>query len=532
MRRVQYDLDEDRWFSPCLSPGLDTPSYKHTAPKKLVLPKTFKPLERIDLAPVEFMQALKKACPSDFLPPDLIHSLVVQDAIAESSLRDRSSTWNRLLCAPFGDSRLIVHPSGQDGGRRLCFSRIMPWYETMEEGIGGLNTRWQCIPSDCADWNCGFSPIRHLLYDQRRSRVYAMNAEAVCVFCVASERDDPVFLYRVLNPNPEPLIDCCPVGNDRFVLLSENGSVNVAGGDDAPNVLCEDSGYHRLCPHPLGSPFHFLAATENTLFILDIKKNSSLQLCKAPSIVAIASIDHSSLFMVSTDQALLVYDLASLPRPLFEWSNSLCFSSPIHRISSRTLEDRIHVVASTDHSSHIIELIKNKGCWNASFLPQRTVLPVDRHIVGTDFFIEEEMLTSFAIYADSTVLYNVQVNSDDGCILQEPYDPIKGHGRLDYQQTCELESSLKPSNNFIHKLFPDDLEYLNYSFVWNWLWSGRAEAASPVVPAPCPVLFGLGSHVTEEIARVLLAIPGTEPVLREAEVQMSEAAAILNARWA
>lgn len=530
MRPVLYDLDEDRWVSPYST----TPksSYKQTVPQKLYLPRTFKPVERIEKGSVDFMHALKEVAREDYLPPDLVHGLVIEDSIAEYRLQQRMISWNRLLCISFGDSRLLVHPCGHDGGRRLCFSRFMPWYASIEQDLDGLNTRWQCIPGDCAEWTCGISPVRHLLYQAKTSRVYAMNAEAVSVFDVSIESDDPLFLYQIPSPNSRQLFDFCPLGDDRIIMLSENGSIAIAGHDSEPVILLEESEYKRVCSHPLGSPFHFIAASDSTAVIFEIRSRSSLQFFRTSSILSVASVEFTSLIAVSTDQRLLFFDLCNLHEAIFEWKNSLSFNGSIQKIASKTNHSMdISICISTLNSSHVLSLKRLNGRWTAPLLPQRIVQPSNQNCVGTDLLVDSSTISTFILCENSTVSYNVMVPSDDGKVLFEPYDPIKGVGQFNFSLTSELESSLKHNNNFVHKLFPDEFDYLNYSFVWNWLWYGRAEAASPVVPNGSSRYFGLGSHVTEEILRELVSLPISEPVAKESDVQMTDVASILQSRW-
>lgn len=499
-----YDLASDRWSFPLAA---CTEHTTHTLPRKLCLARTFRPADRLaGVTPADQIEALRQGLGQpDYFPPEILHELILEDAVRGGALEKRLQTSNRLAAVQFGDSTLLVHPSGPDGGKHVCFSRILPY-----QGPEG-DQRWQSLPRDFCEWDCGLSQIRRIRLDG--TRVFAMNDESVSVFTVDHQsHEDPMWIGGIAAGSSAALVDFVHLGDGRLVLLDEAG-VLWRDGEPVASVP-----YQCLAAHPGRVPHLFLAATLHAVQVFDVRTGRAVEVLQSRhEILAIQSLGGTS-YAVSTAESLGMHDLAMAGQPVLEWPNRHAFASPVKRIDC--CGDQMLV--DTAEASFVMP-------WTAPSWAVPRRLPFGLlAAAGSAALSREGGWTRFNMYADCSVFYVESRPGPGPCRIDGAFDLLLGDVSVDYAATEEVESSLKYRPVGLQP-FPRSLQYLDYEYVWNWLWYGRTEPPAELLPVPqAAAVYGIGKEAPREILDLLG--PSEEPVFAGG-LPMSGPAAILNSRW-
>lgn len=518
-----YDVGRDIWSFPLEPPARSRHNLRQTIPQKLCLTRTFSKEEAVYEDGVEFWKRVKGACPEDYLPPDLLGSLHLEDRMKRDAIERKAISWNKLATVRIGESDLLVHPSGIDGGRMVCFSRLLPWYLGSDDD-SEVARRFQCLPRDFCEWEeCGPSSVRNI---RNGPSLCVMNDECVNVFD-CDRQDDPAWIGSSFSPYSAPLQDCLPITKDTIVFLDEAGHMwgNQLGRKEVDDfiVAAEEPIVKFISEHPSRIESHFLAATNASVFMFDRRVRGRFEF--ATGLAGICSLKgiNETLLAVGDEKSFSVFDLRLGRTPVLQWDPCLAFSGPVRRIEPFTSRDETWLVLDNESGPTMVPLSPGP---QAVQHPQRIACSEGK-TVGAAVLPCAESMALFRLFDDGSAEYVNMEKSESPEILGR-WDPLLGV-TPSHDFPFEIESSLK--RNLGKRLLPKELASINYGFIWNWLWYGRAELPSNVVPVPeSHASFGLGEKVTEEIAKVLDTKPSSGLELDVAS--LTPVAHILLSRWA
>lgn len=524
----RFDLNTGQWKFPLKA---SSNTLKFSNPRRLVLSKSFGCEEPINSAPEESIKSLKEslhASDDEYFPPAVLHEFILEDAMQRTLIFERDVHRNKLQILSFGDSVLAAYPFGEDG-RRLCLARLLPWFDHLDDDY----CCFQSLPNDYAQWDCKGS-IRDIWKVQ--NNLLVMTDRQVFRFDVDPEYLEPSFVGSFLINSSSVILDYI-FADDCLVILTSDGRIWLQSqSGEIVRIFVEESGYRWLSSHPSKEKGFFLAATNQTVTLFS-ESFECVDVFKSEdgSIVGLWPItsESNSKFIVSTEGSLSVVDLGRIGTIELFWSNDNVFSGAcIKHFYEFLLSDQMYILLSTteknNSDSYILKFEKDGTTWlNPRIVPSYSFDGELSLIGSSTLVVNDEDLYCFQLFSDGSVSYTFSTTNHDRSMI-----PMPRHEKVSSFSNYDVESSIK-SKPFAHTLLPKDLSYLDYGFVWDWLWFEKADAPSETRPIPEQYqIYGLGAEATNEIIRLLeKVVIDDDPFDGATEVEWEGAAAILESRW-
>lgn len=488
-----YDLEEDRWIFP-RSPSSHLPTLRHSLPRRFPLFRTSvadeKPVHP-KLQIQNILSSLHPLGPSKsgykgslgYIPNSVLHELLIEDIIRRQDLEERCKRRTRLRMVRFGDSVLAVHPSGQ-GGRRLCFSRLLPWLQYKageDENQCSMSDEWQNTAHDSLDFGCGISSIREVKREDRFQRILAVNDEVVNLFDVSEGYEDPSWIGKSkISKYSTPLADCSSLSREMMVILDESGRIwkhDLVSGSNA--YLKVDHNDYRIIDTFSSSDDKILASTLRTLSLFDAKSLSNpLLLYQTIDNITFHKIISDNLVALSTAAELCFVDKRMPCCVMLSWNNLDAFGDcVVDSIDTVVMDDQtwLSMTSHRDGANWVAPLNSSNGLLESFQIPNRLPLPrtasKELQIIGSDLFQQDDHLYSFQLDNANHLRYVKSGKSGQPtCTVEEAWDPTVTTSDYVYEDSEVCESMrLK---QFARPFIPKKAIKYDYRFVHSWIWDG------------------------------------------------------------
>lgn len=549
-----YDVDEDHWIFP-RSQSLDLSTLRHSLPKRTKLFRASIVDER-PLHPKLQIQNIFSALQPfgskggykgslQYIPNSVLEEVIVEDTLKRQELEERCRRRTKLRVVRFGDCILAVHPSGQ-GGRRLCFSPLLPWFETSPSAVDNEkheNTLkdypdLQNIPQDFADFGCGISPIREIIKEERYQRLLAINDEIVNLFDISDGFEDPSWLGKTTGSKySSSLVSSSSLSRELIMSLDEMGRIwkhDLVSGSDS--YLKLDHNDYRIIDTVAGWEDKFLASTMRTLNMVDVKTPSKpICLFQTMDNIKFHKFISENTIALSSSADLCFLDRRMPGGCLLSWNNFDAFGDlSIDMIDSTFLDDKqwISMANYSTGSNWLAPLNEVHGLLQSYHIPNRLPFPrtaSDEHrVIGSDVLGQDGVLFCCQLDNSQHLQYVKSISSSlPTCTVEMAWDPTATTNDYLYENVAPSDSM--PSTPF-KSIMPKNGVTYDYSFVHSWLWN--AVELDDVDSELCQFDHSsalLGSIVTQGIKRHLETEPDASSVTETAN--LSGPASILLSRW-
>jgi hypothetical protein len=549
-----YDVDEDHWIFP-RSQFFGLPTLKHTLPKRTTLlrasvvdEKPLHPKLQIQnifsaLQPLGSKGGYKGSL--QYIPNSVLEEVIVEDTLKRQGLEERCRRRTKLRVVRFGESILAVHPSGQ-GGRRLCFSQLLPWFETSppagdNEGHEHTSMDYpelQNIPQDFVDFGCGISPIREIVKEDRFQRLLAINDEIVNLFDISDGYEDPSWLGKTTGSKySSSLVSSSSLSRELIVSLDEMGRIwknDLVSGSDS--YLKLDHNDYRIIDTVAGWEDKFLASTMRTLNMVDVKTPSK-PICLFQTIenIKFHKILSENIIALSTSAELFFLDRRMPGGCLLAWNNFDAFGDlSIDTIDSVLVDEKqwISMANYSTGSNWLAPLNEVNGLLHSYQIPNRLPFPRtacdEYQIIGSDILVQDGVMFCCQLGNSHHLQYVKSLSSGlPTCTVEMAWDPAATTN--DYFFEDAAPSASMPSTPF-KSIIPKNGAKYDYSFVHSWLWNlvELDDADTKLCSADHSSAL-LGSIVTQGIKRYLETEPDTSSISDTTNI--SGPANILLSRW-